>query len=153
MACIFCQKYAFFCCSKPAANYENFFSTEKFSVTGGTIGYSVTAKLGIFVFAGYAPNTDLVKDLIALDSHGYVETDRTQKTSCPGIYAAGDVCQKNLRQVVTAVGDGATAATELEKYAAAMQGKTGIHPEKPIKKEAEVHKESKMVSSPVFLFL
>ena len=72
----------------------------------------------------------------------YVETDRTQKTSCPGIYAAGDVCQKNLRQVVTAVGDGATAATELEKYAAAMQGKTGIHPEKPIKKEAEVHKES-----------
>ena len=71
-----------------------------------------------------------------------METDRTQKTSCPGIYAAGDVCQKNLRQVVTAVGDGATAATELEKYAAAMQGKTGIHPEKPIKKEAEVHKES-----------
>lgn len=40
------------------------------------------------------------------------------------------------------MGDGATAATELEKYAAAMQGKTGIHPEKPIKKEAEVHKES-----------
>ena len=64
------------------------------------------------------------------------KSNRTQKTSCPGIYAAGDVCQKNLRQVVTAVGDGATAATELEKYAAAMQGKTGIHPEKPIKKEA-----------------
>ena len=107
-----------------------------------TIFDSADDTFGIFVFAGYAPNTDLVKDLIALDSHGYVETDRTQKTSCPGIYAAGDVCQKNLRQVVTAVGDGATAATELEKYAAAMQGKTGIHPEKPIKKEAEVHKES-----------
>ena len=107
-----------------------------------TIFDSADDTFGVFVFAGYAPNTDLVKDLIALDSHGYVETDRTQKTSCPGIYAAGDVCQKNLRQVVTAVGDGATAATELEKYAAAMQGKTGIHPEKPIKKEAEVHKES-----------
>ena len=107
-----------------------------------TIFDSADDTFGVFVFAGYAPNTDLVKDLIALDSHGYVETDRTQKTSCPGIYAAGDVCQKNLRQVVTAVGDGATAATELEKYAAAMQGKTGILPEKPIKKEAEVHKES-----------
>ncbi|MFR5149482.1 MAG: NAD(P)/FAD-dependent oxidoreductase [Ruminococcus sp.] len=88
-----------------------------------TIFDSADDTFGIFVFAGYAPNTDLVKDPIALDSHGYVETDRTQKTSCPGIYAAGDVCQKNLRQVVTAVGDGATAATELEKYAAAMQGK------------------------------
>lgn len=106
-----------------------------------TIFDSADDTFGVFVFAGYAPNTDLVKDLIALDSHGYVETDRTQKTSCPGIYAAGDVCQKNLRQVVTAVGDGATAATELEKYAAAMQEKTGIHPEKPIKKETGVHKE------------
>lgn len=106
-----------------------------------TIFDSADDTFGVFVFAGYAPNTDLVKDLIALDSHGYVETDRTQKTSCPGIYAAGDVCQKNLRQVVTAVGDGATAATELEKYAAAMQEKTGIHPEKPIKKETEVHEE------------
>ncbi len=67
-----------------------------------------------------------------------METDRTQQTSCPGIYAAGDVCQKSLRQVVTAVGDGATAATALEKYAAAMQEKTGIHPEKPVKKETEV---------------
>lgn len=106
-----------------------------------TIFDSADDTFGVFVFAGYTPNTDLVKDLIALDSHGYVETDRTQKTSCPGIYAAGDVCQKNLRQVVTAVGDGATAATELEKYAAAMQEKTGIHPEKPIKKETEVHEE------------
>lgn len=106
-----------------------------------TIFDSADDTFGVFVFAGHAPNTDLVKDLIALDSHGYVETDRTQKTSCPGIYAAGDVCQKNLRQVVTAVGDGATAATELEKYAAAMQEKTGIHPEKPIKKETEVHEE------------
>ncbi|MCI6302611.1 MAG: FAD-dependent oxidoreductase [Blautia sp.] len=106
-----------------------------------TIFDSADDTFGVFVFAGYAPNTDLVKDLIALDSHGYVETDRTQKTSYPGIYAAGDVCQKNLRQVVTAVGDGATAATELEKYAAAMQEKTGIHPEKPIKKETDVHKE------------
>ena len=92
---------------------------------------------GVFVFAGYAPNTGLVKDLVSLDAGGYVETDRNQQTSCPGIYAAGDVCQKSLRQVVTAVGDGATAATALEKYAAAMQEKTGIHPERPVKKAAE----------------
>ena len=102
-----------------------------------TVFDSSNDTFGVFVFAGYAPNTELVKELVALDSHGYVETAKNQQTSCQGIYAAGDVCQKNLRQVVTAVSDGATAATELEKYAAAMQEKTGIHPEKPIKKETE----------------
>lgn len=104
---------------------------------------------GVFVFAGYEPNTDLVKELVALDSHGYVKTDKTQLTSCQGIYAAGDVCQKNLRQVVTAVSDGATAATELEKYAATMQEKTGIHPEKPIKKETTAE-EKKTTSADTF---
>lgn len=81
-----------------------------------TIFDSTNDTFGVFVFAGYAPNTGLVKELVDLDSHGYVETNRNQQTCCQGIYAAGDVCQKNLRQVVTAVGDGATAATELEKY-------------------------------------
>lgn len=82
---------------------------------------------GIFVFAGYEPATGLVKDVAELNEQGYVITDRQQKTSVDGLYAAGDVCVKNLRQVVTAVGDGAMAATELEKYAAAMQQKTGLH--------------------------
>lgn len=86
---------------------------------------------GIFVFAGYEPETTLVKDKIDVDESGYIITDRAQKTNLDGVYAAGDVCQKNLRQVVTAVGDGATAATELEKHAAAMQNKTNIRPEKP----------------------
>lgn len=86
---------------------------------------------GIFVFAGYEPETSLLKDKVDLDEHGYVVTDRNQQTSKSGVYAAGDVCIKNLRQVVTAVGDGATAATELEKYASAMQKKTGIKPERP----------------------
>ncbi len=71
-----------------------------------------------------------------LDPHGYVITDKSRQTSCQGIYAAGDVCQKNLRQVVTAVGDGATAATELEKYTAAMQGRTGIYAKQVVKKGA-----------------
>ena len=86
---------------------------------------------GIFVFAGYEPEKALVKDKVNIDESGYIITDRAQKTNLDGVYAAGDVCQKNLRQVVTAVGDGATAATELEKHAAAMQSKTNIRPEKP----------------------
>lgn len=86
---------------------------------------------GIFVFAGYAPATELVKGIANLDKQSYVITDRNQKTSVDGLYAAGDVCVKNLRQVVTAVGDGALAATELERFAKSMQEKTGIKPVQP----------------------
>ena len=92
--------------------------------------------IGVFVFAGYAPATGLIRDLAELTPDGYVVTDRSMKTSVEGLYAAGDVCVKALRQVVTAVGDGALAATELEKYAAAMQKKTGLQPEKPVPQAA-----------------
>ena len=87
--------------------------------------------IGVFVFAGYAPATKLVQGIAELNEQGYVLTDRSMKTSVEGLYAAGDVCQKALRQVVTAVGDGALAATELEKYASRLQKKTGLIPEKP----------------------
>ena len=87
---------------------------------------------GVFVFAGYEPATQLLNSIVDLDERGYVITDRNQKTSVDGLYAAGDVCVKNLRQVVTAVGDGALAATELERYAAHMQEKTGFHPVRPV---------------------
>lgn len=100
---------------------------------------------GIFVFAGYEPETALVKDKVNIDESGYIITDRAQKTNLDGVYAAGDVCQKNLRQVVTAVGDGATAATELEKHAAAMQSKTNIRPEKPKAQNKEAD-ESKNIN-------
>lgn len=83
---------------------------------------------GVFVFAGYEPATALVKGIAELSEQGYIITDRNQKTSADGLYAAGDVCVKSLRQVVTAVGDGALAATELERYAASMQEKTGLYP-------------------------
>ena len=86
---------------------------------------------GVFVFAGYEPETALVKEFGVLNEQGYVVTDRDQKTAVEGLYAAGDVCVKNLRQVVTAVGDGAIAATELEKYAASLQKKTGLVPQLP----------------------
>ena len=92
---------------------------------------------GVFVFVGYAPDTDLVRGLAELDQQGYIITDAAQKTSVDGLYAAGDVCIKPLRQVVTATGDGALAATELEKYAAEMQRKTGLHPVIPAAKERE----------------
>lgn len=90
---------------------------------------------GIFVFAGYEPATELVHGLADVNKQGYVITDRQQKTSVDGLYAAGDVCVKNLRQVVTAVGDGALAATELERYAKSMQEKTGLKPVQPKKQE------------------
>ena len=86
---------------------------------------------GLFVFAGYQPATELLQGLAKIDPQGYVLTDKSQQTSVPGLYAAGDVCQKPLRQVVTAVGDGALAATELEKYAAACQQATGLRPAAP----------------------
>ena len=85
---------------------------------------------GIFVFAGYEPATALVKGIADLDEYGYIVTDRNQKTNVDGLYAAGDVCQKNLRQVVTATSDGAIAATELERYVSMMQAKVGIVPKR-----------------------
>ena len=92
---------------------------------------------GVFVFAGYSPDTELVKDIIKLNEHGYIITDSEQKTSIAGIYAAGDVCIKPLRQVVTATGDGALAATELEKYVATVQQKTGLYAKQPTAKKLE----------------
>lgn len=86
---------------------------------------------GVFVFAGYSPATELIKDIAELNEQGYVLTDASQQTNVKGLYAAGDVCVKPLRQVVTAVGDGALAATELERYAAEMQKKTGLYPKRP----------------------
>lgn len=105
----------------------------KNTVTGEETVYNAEngESFGLFVFAGYEPATELVKGIAELDKQGYVVTDQNQKTSLEGLYAAGDVCVKNLRQVVTAVGDGAVAATELERYAAQMQKRTGQKPEFP----------------------
>lgn len=86
---------------------------------------------GVFVFAGYVPATALAKGIADLNEQGYILTDSSQRTTADGLYAAGDMCVKPLRQVVTAVGEGALAATELEKYAAKMQKKTGLVPVRP----------------------
>ena len=92
---------------------------------------------GVFIFAGYEPATELVQGLADLNEQGYILTDRSQKTTADGLYAAGDVCVKPLRQVVTAVGDGALAATELERLCAAMQARTGLHPQPPTSRAEE----------------
>ena len=94
---------------------------------------------GVFVLAGYTPDTKIVRDLVELDDHGYIVTDSEQRTGVEGVYAAGDVCIKPLRQIVTATGDGALAATELEKFIAEVQSRTGVCAEPPTARgEAEV---------------
>jgi len=73
---------------------------------------------GIFVSVGRSPATDLVKDQLALDDAGYVISDETTRTSLPGVFAVGDVRTKALRQIVTAVADGAVAAQYADEYLA-----------------------------------
>ena len=105
--------------------------------TGEVTEYKSEESFGVFVFAGYAPATEAVKGIVELNEQGYIVTDASQKTSADGVYAAGDVCIKPLRQVVTATSDGALAATELEKYVAAMHRKTGMRADAPSLKQSE----------------
>ena len=72
---------------------------------------------GVFVFIGYNPSNDLLADLsLDFDDLGFVKTDDNMETSIPGVFAAGDIRSKLLRQVSTAVGDGATAAFAAERF-------------------------------------
>jgi len=71
---------------------------------------------GVFIFVGYIPNSDYLPSSITLDQRGYVLTDDHLQTNISGVFAVGDVRQKNLRQVATAVGDGAAVITALDKY-------------------------------------
>lgn len=71
---------------------------------------------GVFFFVGQKPNSDYLKGFVDLDEAGYVITDSEMATSVPGVWAAGDVRAKKLRQISTAVGEGATAGWCAEKY-------------------------------------
>lgn len=73
---------------------------------------------GIFVSVGRKPATELVKGQLSLDPAGYVVADESTRTSLPGVFAAGDVRTKALRQIVTAVADGAAAVRFAEEYLA-----------------------------------
>lgn len=69
---------------------------------------------GFFIFIGIEPKTSFVQEVIELDTQGFVVTDEWMRTSCPGVYAAGDCRSKPLLQIVTAVADGATAVYAAE---------------------------------------
>lgn len=71
---------------------------------------------GLFVAIGRVPNTQLVKDQLALDKTGYIMADESTKTNLAGVFAAGDVRTKPLRQIVTAASDGALASYAIEEY-------------------------------------
>lgn len=76
---------------------------------------------GLFVFIGMQPGTSLFKDWIKLDIQGYIPTDEQMRTDVPGVFAAGDVRVKPVRQIATAVNDGAIAAIGADKYIGDMQ--------------------------------
>lgn len=71
---------------------------------------------GVFIFIGCEPLSDLYKEKIKMNEAGYILTDTDMKTDVSGVFAAGDIREKSLRQVATAVADGAIAATQAEKY-------------------------------------
>lgn len=78
---------------------------------------------GVFIYVGNVPNTQLFQGQLELDERGYIVTDRRMHTSVPGVFACGDVQERALPQVATAVGSGAIAAMEAEKYLAELEGR------------------------------
>jgi len=82
---------------------------------------SILAVDGIFIAVGHKPNTEIFKDFIKLDSHGYIITDEACHTNIEGVFAAGDVRDHKYRQAITAAGYGCIAALEVEKYLSNQQ--------------------------------
>ncbi len=109
--------------------------------TGETSRYDVKdgdTTFGVFVFVGYMPQSGPYREEITLDAGGYIPTDDNMMTNVPGVYAAGDVRPKILRQLVTAVSDGAIAATAAERYIEEKKAQLGLH-EQDEPKTANVH--------------
>ncbi|MFQ9793398.1 MAG: NAD(P)/FAD-dependent oxidoreductase [Acutalibacteraceae bacterium] len=103
--------------------------------TGEEFTYTASEEdqtFGIFVFAGYEPATALFKNHIELDDYGYIPTDNNMNTNVHGVFAAGDLRPKALRQIVTAVADGAIAATAAERYVAEEKERLGIKDEEKV---------------------
>ncbi|WPP07842.1 FAD-dependent oxidoreductase [Limosilactobacillus fermentum] len=105
---------------------------------------------GVFVYVGTEPETGLFKGQLDLDSHGYILADEQCATNIAGVYAAGDVLAKELRQIITAASDGALAATNAEAYVTAEKKRLGIPvhvtPAKPAAKT--VGQTSQVVDQP-----
>ena len=85
----------------------------------GSSGRTLSVQ-GVFILVGTLPNTEWLKPVVPLDPQGFIQTDPHMATPIPGIFAAGDVRQKLLRQISTAVGDGATAVFAAERYLEAL---------------------------------
>lgn len=98
------------------------------SINGGDSVDSVTVKSrqtgeekqidvsGVFIYAGFLPNSEFLQDMVKLDEKGYIITDENMETSVPGIYAAGDVRSKKVRQIDVACGEGTIAAISARDY-------------------------------------
>lgn len=71
---------------------------------------------GVFIFIGYLPESDLFEGIVDIDEYGYIESDAEMHTNVSGVFVAGDIRPKNLRQVITACGDGAIAAHSAQKF-------------------------------------
>lgn len=91
----------------------------KNNLTGAITTHTISEpndSFGVFIFVGYEPASALFTETLKLDTNGYICTNEYMETSIPGVFAAGDVRHKELRQLVTAAADGAIAATQAEKY-------------------------------------
>lgn len=77
---------------------------------------------GVFILIGLSPNSGVFRGLLKMDENGYIDSDEDMRTSIDGIFACGDVRNKPLRQVVTAAGEGATAAVSAEHYVERLKG-------------------------------
>lgn len=99
---------------------------------------------GIFVFIGYEPQSKIFKENIALDNFGFIPTDSNLMTNISGVFAAGDIRPKKLKQLVTTVADGADAAMNIEKYVHDLREKIGVKRE-----EKEEQNSSKAVEKEI----
>ena len=87
------------------------------------IGKEIPAQ-GVFIFVGLTPKTDMVHGIVNLDDAGYIIVDADMQTSTKGIFAGGDCIRKGLRQIITACGDGATAAASAQHYVEELKGES-----------------------------
>lgn len=143
-------------------NYAKFINNK----TNETFEYHANKEdgsFGIFVFVGYSPQSDLFKGVLDLDKSGYINADENMETNIKGVYVAGDLRPKQLRQIVTAVADGAIAATSAERYIIELKDRLGIKEEyipKKIEKKVsnsasldEVSRKSKLLNDDLRLQL